>query len=87
MLDTETLRNNLNKRIKEALDSNINEKSDSDEVKTLFAQKLSSAIADEIDSWIKTATITVEPGISVYTTGNAFSQTGKTISSGTGKIS
>ena len=39
------------------------------------------------DEYIKGATITVEPGIPVKTTGNSSSQTGQTTSTGTATIS
>lgn len=44
-------------------------------------------IATAIDSYIKTATITIVPGIPVATAGTAAAQTGATTGPGTGSIS
>lgn len=44
-------------------------------------------IAAAIDSYIKTATITIVPGIPVATAGTAAAQTGATTGPGTGSIS
>lgn len=44
-------------------------------------------IATAIDSYIKTATITIVPGIPVATAGTAAAQTGETTGPGTGSIS
>jgi len=48
---------------------------------------LAEQLSTIIDSYIKTATITVAPGISVVTVGSATTQTGTTTSSGTGVLS
>ncbi len=48
-----------------------------------FAERLSTSI----DTYIKTATVTVAPGITVNTAGTAAAQTGATTSTGTGTIS
>jgi hypothetical protein len=84
---TEELRVHLTQKIKEALDQPISEKSDSNEVKQRFAQNLANAIADGVDTWIKTATVTVQAGIPVSTAGSPTSQTGATTGPGTGTIS
>lgn len=49
--------------------------------------KLSEGLADLIDKYIKSATVTVDPGITVSTAGTAVSQTGATTSTGTGSLS
>lgn len=86
-LATEILRATLFKEIKTALDQSISETSNSDEVKQRFAQNIANAIADGVDAWIKTATVTVQPGITVSTAGSATAQTGATTSQGIGTIS
>lgn len=47
-----------------------------------FATRLS----DLIDTYVKSGTVTVQPGITVSTTGTAAAQTGATTSTGTGTI-
>lgn len=84
---TEALRASLTQGIKDALDQPINETSNSDEVKQRFAQNIANAIADGVDAWIKTATVTVKSGIPVSTSGSATAQTGATTGQGTGTIS
>lgn len=84
---TEALRASLTQGIKYALDQPINETSNSDEVKQRFAQNIANAIADGVDAWIKTATVTVQSGIPVSTSGSATAQTGATTGQGTGTIS
>ena len=86
-LNTEGLRKTLTQKIKETLDIKIDEKSNSEEVKQKFAESIASAIADGVDIWIKTATVSVEPGITVKTAGSAAAQTGTTTSKGIGTIS
>lgn len=86
-LQTEVLRATLKTKIKEALDQPIDEKSDSEAVKNRFAENISNAIADGVDAWIKTATVTVAQGIPVATAGSPTSQTGATTAPGTGTIS
>jgi hypothetical protein len=44
-------------------------------------------LATLIDTYIKSATVTVAPGIAVSTAGSAAAQTGETTSLGTGTIS
>jgi hypothetical protein len=44
-------------------------------------------VATAIDAYIKTATVTVNPGQAVATTGSATAQTGSTTSPGTGSLS
>jgi hypothetical protein len=82
-LNTEGLRATLKDKIKQALDAPINEKSDSDSVKQDLADAIANAVADGVDVWIKTATVTVQPGIPVTTSAGA----GTTSGPGTGTIS
>lgn len=84
---TEILRASLTQKIKAALDQPISETSDSNEVKQRFAQNVANAIADGVDAWIKTAVVTVQPGIPVTTAGSATAQTGATTGQGMGTIS
>lgn len=84
---TEALRASLTQGIKDALDQPIDETSNSDEVKQRFAQNIANAIADGVDAWIKTATVTVQAGIPVSTSGSPTAQTGVTTGQGTGTIS
>lgn len=49
--------------------------------------QLSSGLSDLIDSYVKSATVTVAAGIPVSTSGTAAAQTGATTSTGTGTIS
>lgn len=84
---TEALRTTLTQKIKQALDQNITETSNSDEVKQRFAENIANAIADGVDAWIKTATVTVQPGIPVSTAGSPTAQTGATTGNGIGTIS
>lgn len=84
---TEALRSTLTQRIKSALDQPITEASNSDEVKQRFAENIANAIADGVDAWIKTATVTVQPGIPVSTAGSPTAQTGATTGNGIGTIS
>ena len=85
-LATSVLQANLQRKIKGILDASFNENSDAETIKMKFAKDLSSAIADEIDAWIKTATITVNAGISVATAGSPTAQTGATTGPGTATI-
>lgn len=87
MLQTSVLIKNLTAKIKEALDAPIDEKSDSEKVKQQLAENLANAIGTEIDAWIKTATVTVAPGIPVATSGSPTSQVGATTGTGTATIS
>lgn len=84
---TEALRTSLTQGIKDALNQPIDETSNSDEVKQRFAQNIANAIADGVDAWIKTATVTVQAGIPVSTSGSPTAQTGVTTGQGTGTIS
>lgn len=86
-LATEALRATLTQKIKDALDQPFDETSNSDEIKQRFAQNIADAITDGIDTWIKTATVTVQAGISVTTAGSPTSQTGVTTGTGIGVIS
>ena len=85
-LATQVLQVNLQRKIKAILDAPFDKKSDPEQVKTKFAQELSTAIADEIDAWIKTGMVTVQPGIPVATAGSPTAQTGTTTGPGTGTI-
>lgn len=82
-LDTNTLKVTLTDKILEALNAPINEKSDSATVKKDFANAIATAVAEGVDVWIKTATVTVQPGIPVTTSAGA----GATSGPGTGTIS
>jgi len=86
-INTEGLRATLKSKIKDALDAPIDEKSNSNDVKQKFAESIANAIADGVDAWIKTATVTVSSGILVTTSGSASAQTGATTSNGIGTIS
>ena len=73
-INTEGLRTTLKEKIKEALDAPISNESDSEKVKQDFANSIANAVADGVDAvadgvdaWIKTATVTVQPGIAVTT--------------------
>ncbi len=48
---------------------------------------IAAILADEIDAYIKSATVTVAVGIPVSTAGTAAAQTGATIGPGTATIS
>ena len=85
-LATQVLQANLQRKIKAILDAPFDEKSDPEQVKIKFAQELSTAIADEMDMWIKTGMVTVQPGIPVATAGSPTAQTGTTTGPGTGTI-
>lgn len=50
------------------------------------AAKVAEAIANRVDAYIKTATITVNPGIPVATAGSPAAQTGATTGPGTATI-
>ena len=50
-------------------------------------KQFSSGLASLIDSYIKTADVTVDPGIPVSTAGTAISQTGATVAIGSGRLS
>ena len=86
-LATRVLQTNLQRKIKSLLDMPFDEKSDPEEIKERFARELSTLIADEMDRWIKTGTVTVSAGIPVATAGTAASQTGATTGTGPGTIS
>lgn len=82
-LDTNTLKVTLTEKISQALNAPISNESNSDEVKNAFATAVATAVAEGVDVWIKTATVTVQPGIPVATSGGA----GATSGPGTGTIS
>lgn len=86
MLQTSVLIKNLTSKIKEALDAPIDKESDSEKVKQKLAENLANAIGGEIEIWIKTATITVAPGIPVSTSGSPTAQVGATTGTGTATI-
>lgn len=85
-LATQVLQVNLQRKIKAILDASFDEKSDPEQVKLKFAQDLSSAIATEMETWIKTGTVTVSAGIPVSTAGSPTAQMGATTGPGTGTI-
>lgn len=85
-LATAVLQQNLQRKIKQALDASFNEKSDSDTIKLNLAKAVSQAIASEMETWIKTGIVTVQPGIPVATAGSPAAQTGTTTGPGTGTI-
>lgn len=85
-INTEGLRVFLSTKIKEALDTYIDNNSDSDTVKQNFSILIANAISDGVDAWIKTATVIVQPGIPVVTSGSSITQAGETISAGNGII-
>ena len=86
-INTEGLRTTLKQKIKEALGAPISNESDSEKVKQDFADSIANAVADGVDAWIKTATVTVTAGIPVATAGSPTAQTGATTGPGTGTIS
>lgn len=49
-------------------------------------QEFANRLADSIDVFVKSGTVTVAAGIVVSTTGTAVAQTGATTSTGTGTI-
>lgn len=51
------------------------------------SNKIAEIIANRVDAYIKTATVTVSPGIPVSTAGTALAQTGATTGPGTATIS
>ena len=75
-LNKTTLRDNISNRVQEIDLQNSN-----------VADAIAEIIADEVDSYIKGATITVPAGIPVSTTGTAAAQSGETTSPGDGTIS
>lgn len=73
-------------QLKEIFDSvspDENEEVDPD----VLRQKIATKMADAIDDFVKGATVTVDSGISVTTTGSATAQTGQTTNKGNGTIS
>jgi hypothetical protein len=53
---------------------------------TVFVTKVTDRLTNLIDSYIKSGTVTVQPGQTVATAGSATAQTGATTTPGTGKI-
>lgn len=51
------------------------------------ADALATAITNATDTYIRSATVTVPPGVPVATTGTSTAQTGATTASGIGTIS
>lgn len=49
--------------------------------------EFASRLATLFDTFVKSGTVTVQPGITVATTGSATAQSGATTSTGTGTIS
>lgn len=86
-LATKILEETLKAKILETLNKPIDEKMSDIEVKQRLASDLASAIANGVDAWIKTGTVTVQPGIPVSTVGSPTAQTGATTGPGTGTIS
>lgn len=85
-LATAALKAALKTDILDILNTPITEQSSDAEVKNNFATKLADAIGDRLDTWIKTGTVTVQPGIPVSTAGSPVAQTGATTGPGTGTI-
>ena len=85
-LATAALKAALKTDILDILNTPITEQSSDAEVKNNFATKLANAIGDRLDTWIKTGTVTVQPGIPVSTAGSPVAQTGATTGPGTGTI-
>ena len=50
-------------------------------------QQFADGLANLIDSFVKTGTVTVAPGVAVATTGTALAQTGTTTAPASGTIS
>lgn len=86
-LATKVLEETLKAKILETLNKPIDEKMSDSAVKQRLASDLASAIANGVDSWIKTGIVTVQPGIPVATAGTPAAQTGATTGPGTGTIS
>ena len=86
-LATAVLEQTLKAKILETLNKPIDEKMTDAQVKQRLASDLAKAIADGVDTWIKTGTVTVQPGIPVATAGSPTAQTGSTTGPGTGTIS
>ena len=86
-LATKVLEETLKTKILATLNKPIDEKMSDSDVKDRLASDLASAIADGVDAWIKTGTVTVQPGIPVATAGSPTAQTGTTTGPGTGTIS
>ena len=86
-LATAVLEQTLKAKILETLNKPIDEKMTDAQVKQRLASDLASAIANGVDTWIKTGTVTVQPGIPVATVGSPTAQSGSTTGPGTGTIS
>ena len=86
-LATKVLEETLKAKILETLNKPIDEKMSDSAVKQRLASDLASAIANGVDTWIKTGTVIVQPGIPVATAGSPTAQTGATTGPGTGTIS
>ena len=86
-LAPKVLEETLKEKILETLNKPINEKTTDAQVKQRLASDLASAIANGVDAWIKTGTVTVQSGIPVSTAGGPTAQTGSTTGPGTGTIS
>jgi len=82
-LNTNKLKDDIYQAVLDALNIPIDEKSDSDEVKKRLAERISIAVSNGLDTWVRTATVTVQPGISVTTSTGA----GVTTGTGIGTIS
>ena len=77
------VKDTLTAAILEILNSPVTEKSDNSVTRQQFAEKLSTAI----DTYIRSATVTVAPGIALTASGAAGAVTGSTTGTGTGSIS
>jgi hypothetical protein len=73
----------LKQKIKAALDKQKAAESDP----AASADSLAQDLTDAIDAYIKSATVTVAPGIPVATAGSSSAQTGATNGPGQGTIS
>ncbi len=76
-------KNTLKQEIKQAFKDEQNEEHDAN--KSL--ERVATKLADAIDKFIKSGTVTVASGIAVSTAGSASAQTGTTTSIGAGTIS
>lgn len=75
--------NNLKTSLKSAISAIQCDPDNADAALDAFCE----ALANSIDAYIKTATVTVSPGIPVTTAGSPTTQTGATTGPGTGTLS
>ncbi len=76
-------KNTLKQEIKQAFKDEQGEENDAD----VSLERISEKLANAIDAFVKSGTVTVASGIAVSTAGSASAQTGTTTSTGTGTIS